>query len=265
MHHAQQMRRLTRRRWLGCLPAAAAFCTRSLDLLADQIIEEQRGDPDLPSETLRIDKTILDNVLSKHTRAAFEPYKPEFPLALVAAAKRFSGSTRESTPDRIAEILSLYRLPLKDDKGFVPFCAAGIGFSAALAYGDLIGREYAAERVRTLQPLLADIEHWYYYPTVSCNDMRFVEMGKRRWISPGPNKTVPRRGWIVLYAWNSPQEANHCGIVVDANVHELHTIEFNTSGKINGNQVNGGAVVLRDRPYDAKVMGFIATDRSAQM
>jgi hypothetical protein len=258
-------KRLTRRKYLGYLQAAAIVCSGSRGLVAEEITEDQRGDPDLPSETLRINKAVLDDVLSKHTKAAFEPYRREFPKALVSAAKTFIGATRQGTPDRITEILSLYRLPLKDDHGFVPFCAAGIGFSAALAYRDLLGRKDESERVQSLQPLLPDIEHWYYYPTVSCNDMRLVEMGKRRWVSPGERiKTVPRSGWIVLYAWNRPQQADHCGIIVDANSHAVHTLEFNTSGRVNGSQVNGGAVVLRDRQYDEKIMGFIATDRSPQ-
>jgi hypothetical protein len=209
---------------------------------------------------------VLEDVLSSQTKAAFQPYKREFPRALVSAGTKFVGSTRQSTPDRIAEILSLYRLPLKDDNGFVPFCAAGIGFCSAMAYADLLGIGYKdGARLRTFQPLLADIEHWYYYPTVSCHDMRLVEMGKRRWVDSGvQKKTIPRTGWIVLYAWNHPEQANHCGIILSSNAQTLHTLEFNTSGKVNGNQINGGAVVVRDRPYNAKVMGFIATDRAPQ-
>lgn len=257
------MKTLTRRKYMESM--AVAVCSASVRLLAEDITEEQQGDPSLPSETLRIDKAVLEDVLSKQTKAAFEPYKQGFPRALIFSAKKFLGSTRGSTPDRITEILSLYRLPFKTDKGFVPFCAAGIGFSAAIAYADLLGVKYGSDRVGKLQPLLADIEHWYYYPTVSCNDMRLVEMGKRRWVSSAPpNKTVPKSGWIVLYAWKQPEEANHCGIVVNADIHTLHTLEFNTSGSVNGSQVNGGAVVLRERPFDKTVIGFIATDREPQ-
>jgi hypothetical protein len=250
----------TRRDWLRQLPALAGTTV----LRAEEIVEEQRGDPDLPGEVLRIDKAVLDDVLSPHSKAEYQPYKRDFPEALVEKAATLVGSSRQGTPKRIGELLSMYRLPLKYSSGFVPFCAAGVGYSAALAYADLIGRPEAKTRVTALQQLLADIEHWYYYPTVSCRDMRLVEMGKRRWVDAHPARPAPRRGWVVLYAWNNPEKADHCGIVAGGSSGYLQTIEFNTSGTVNGSQINGGAVVMKRRPYDRKVMGFIATDRVPQ-
>jgi hypothetical protein len=111
--------------------------------------------------------------------------------------------------------------------------------------------------------LLSDIEHWYYYPTVSCRDMRLVEMGKRRWVE-GRDRAVPRPGWIALFAWDNREKPDHCGIVISATANRLQTLEFNTSGTIGGSQINGGAVLQKERPYDAKVMGFVATDRLPQ-
>ena len=181
-------------------------------------------------------------------------------------AEQMVGSTRQGTPSRIAEMLALYQLPMKDRSGFVPFCAAGVGFSAALAYANLTGKTHGADRLRTLRSLLADIEHWYsLLPTVSgMGDMRLVEMGKRRWVDARPDKPVPHRGWIVLFAWSNPDKPDHCGIVMDASSHQLHTLEFNTSGTVNGSQINGGAVLKKHRAFDQKVMGFIATDRAPQ-
>jgi hypothetical protein len=95
--------------------------------------------------------------------------------------------------------------------------------------------------------------------------MRNVETGKRRWVDARPGHPVPKPGWIVLFGWDTPSRADHCGIVIKGAPREIETLEFNTAGTINGNQISGGAVLKKTRPYDGKIIGFIATDQKAPL
>src|SRR4051812_36263207 len=76
------------------------------------IVEQQRGDPNLESETLRINKSSATRAM--YAKAVFEPRKPGFGDALIKTAQQFLGFSRTTTPDRIAELLALYDLPLKN-------------------------------------------------------------------------------------------------------------------------------------------------------
>src|SRR5439155_23616657 len=99
---------------------------------------------------------------------------------------------RENAPNQIANFLALYDLPLRDNTGYVPFCAAGAAYSAAMAYADLLGKEYRNRPLRVFKEILPDLEHWYYYPSPSCNDMYLVARGKHRWIgTTNKNRAMP--------------------------------------------------------------------------
>jgi len=252
---------LNRRKYLSTIGGTAvSSCLRSSLANADDdfIVEQQRGDPGLKPETLRFNKSVASR--AANAKATFEVRKPAFGAALIKTAQQFIGSTRTTAPDRVTEFLALYDLPLKDDTGYVPFCAAGLAYCAAMAYAELLGKSYRANPLRTFKDILPDIDHWYYYPSPSCVDMYMVAAGKRRWVPVSAKKIIPKPGWIILFAWDRPGSANHCGIITGGDVNRLRTIEFNTSGSVNGSQVNGGAVVERDRAYNKQVMGFIRVE-----
>lgn len=106
---------------------------------------------------------------------------------------------------------------------------------------------------------MPDLEHYYFYPTVSCVDMYHIAAGKRRWFTRNVKSgDLPKPGWIVLYDWNKRGTPDHCGLVQQATKDILVTVEFNTSTD-EGSQRNGGTVAQRTRTYDY-VAGFIVTD-----
>jgi len=246
-------------RAIGVTAASVVLLSPPASAEEDVIVEQQRGDPDLKPETLRINKSAASQ--AANAKATFEVRKPAFGAALIKTAQQFIGSSRITTPDKVTDFLALYDLPLKDDSGYVPFCAAGVAYCAAMAYSELLGKSYRANPLRTFKDILPDIDHWYYYPSPSCVDMHLVAAGKRRWVqSTGGKKMIPKPGWIILFAWDKPGSANHCGIITGGDANRLRTIEFNTSGSVNGSQVNGGAVVERDRAYNNQVMGFIRVE-----
>jgi hypothetical protein len=153
-------------------------------------------------------------------------------------------------------------MPYKVGSEYNAFCAAGLAFAAASAYADLLALQSDQyNRKKIYQDLMPDLDHWYYYPSASCLDMYFVAKGKRRWREPtSANKPVPHKGWIVLYDWSKTGRADHCGVILDASQDRIHTVEFNTSGQVNGSQVDGGGVFEKYRPYNGQVKGFIMTD-----
>lgn len=106
---------------------------------------------------------------------------------------------------------------------------------------------------------MPDLEHYYFYPTVSCVDMYHIAAGKRRWFTRNTNSSdLPKPGWIVLYDWKKRGTPDHCGLVQQATRDNLVTVEFNTSTG-QGSQRNGGTVAQRTRTYEY-VAGFVVTD-----
>jgi hypothetical protein len=220
-------------------------------------VEEQRGDPDAIYETIEIDPHKISEIVSPGTRATFQPQSKDFGTKLIAAATEFLGKSRATNPDEIGEMLDLFGLPFKYSNGnYVPYCAAGLCFAAGIAYARDLGIAYNQfDRVSTVRGLLADMEHWYFYPTPSVWDMFLVGAGKHRWVDANVNpKPIPRRGWIIIY--NFGKGADHCGVVEATEDNNLHTIEFNTAIR-NGSETNGGVVAKKTRPYNGTVKGFI--------
>src|SRR5262249_50826609 len=141
-----------------------------------------------------------------------------------------------------------------------PFCAAGVSFCALIAYAAVLNKQYEkTKRLEALRKLAPDLEHYYFYPTVSCVDMYHIAAGKRRWVERKSKPDIlPKPGWIVLYDWTTRGTPDHCGIVQQARKESMTTVEFNTT-TTNGSERNGGTVAEKTRTYD-QVSGFIVTD-----
>jgi len=221
--------------------------------------ETQKGDPDLVYETITYDPEAIRDLSIRSGKAVFEPWDPQLPAGLIAAARGFIGDSRMKTPGRISPLLELFYLKLTDAQGTnVPFCAAGVSFCALSAYADTVRRGYASvNRMQVFRQLAADLEHYYFYPTVSCNDMALIAKAKRRWRGPD---VVPKPGWVVLFDWGNRGHPDHCGIVQTATAKTMFTVEFNTAiGR--GDQRNSGVVAEKNRSNDRRfVAGYIATD-----
>jgi hypothetical protein len=224
-------------------------------------IEQQKGDPDAVYETISFDPNAISQLVSQPGKASFEKWDKGLPLRMISTARTFLGASRDTSPAQITEFLRLFDLPFKDDKGYVPFCAAGVSFCALMTYASSIHPNYSAnEKMTYFRNLMPDLEHYYFYPTVSCVSMYHIAAGKNRWIDrKGQPSVVPKPGWIVLYDWDSKGIPDHCGIVVHAGKDKISTIEFNTSGTSGGSQRNGGTVSDKERSYNS-VKGYVVTD-----
>lgn len=257
-----------RRELLGAAGAAAASLAvprpglRAQPLGSDSFLEPQRGDPGLPYEAVTIQPNKLDHLaLARQTgRTAFDDWRREFPGAFVTTARRFVGNGRTATPERVAAFFGLFDTPPTQPDGRpAGFCAAGVGFVAAMTYCDLVGRSYNdANRLTVFRAVLPDVEHWYFYPTPSCWDLYRMAAGSRRWIEHPERDDggFAHPGWIVVYDFG--KGADHCGIVETADAGGLHTIEFNTVAEGGGDPAASGTVAARRRGYQ-HVKGFVVT------
>lgn len=247
------------RRELLTVAGASVALWPSLALKASSwgtFTEEQRGDPDLPRESISLDAEAIQNRVT-----GLASYRNRLDSATMAAtvfaiAKPMIGWSRAETPERIADILDVFDLQFKDDKGrFVPFCAAGVAYAFAAAYLKSWG---VASSTNALRGALQEIDRYHFYPSPSVMDVYYVARGKRRWVDAVPGKVTPKPGWLVVYDWSGTQRgADHVGLVTGLDAQGLHTIEFNTSQQ---NQKNGGQVAARTRQYNKFVRGFVRTD-----
>jgi hypothetical protein len=253
------------RRELVCLGGASFLYSRNTLLRqtsnSTTITELQKGDPEASYEKVSFDAEALKRLVSSSAKASFEKWDKGLPLRMISSARSFLGASRETTPGQITEFLALFRLPFKDNNGYVPFCAAGLSFCALMAYTKSLRPDFdITKRMSYLREYMPDFEHYYFYPTVSCVSMYHIAAGKNRWIERKAQPAiVPKPGWLVLYDWENTGIPNHCGIVSHATRDKLSTIEFNTSGTSGGSQRNGGTVSEKERGFNY-VKGYIVTD-----
>ena len=223
--------------------------------------EDQRGDPDSPSETIEYDAGDIRRLNTRQAgRAFFEKWVPDLPQKLVSKALEFEGINRQNSPARIAQFLNLFGIAMRNPAGkFEAFCAAGISYCAIAAYAsDVRGAIDPKELTTNYRSLAADVDNYYFYPTVSCQDMWNIAKGRHSWVASNPKAPdPPKPGWVVLFDWDNKGRPNHCGLVMRADGNKVYTIEFNTSSSDNR---NGGAVATRERDY-THIVGFIRTDK----
>jgi hypothetical protein len=223
-------------------------------------VEKQRGDPDVPDEQVAYDSEKIQAMVElPASKASFEAWDSTMPLKISSAAMDYLGFCRETSKNQISEFLALFDLPFEDSHGYVAFCAAGLSFCALMTYVEVLNKSYNEQsKLARLQEYMPDLEHYFFYPTVSCVDMYYAAAAKHRWVDRREHPdVVPKKGWVVLYDW-SGRAANpdHCGIVTSADAAGLRAIEFNTSGKAGGSERNGGTVSEKSRSYQF-VRGFI--------
>ena len=263
---------ITRRYFMRAC-GAAAFASESLpftlaaqlqgNLNDDSVTENQRGDPDIPDEYVTFSPSAIEHIVSKSRKATFEQWDRNLPLTMLVTARNFIGYNRKDNPEQISKFLDLFDLPIATGAGVVPFCAAGLSYCALTAYArKLSGISDQAPTRERLRKLMPDVEHYYFYPTVSCVDLYHIAAGKRRWVPHTPGSArPPKPGWLVLYDWNKRGIPDHCGLVQQPGRDFIKTVEFNTSSG-EGSQKNGGTVAEKTRSYEY-VLGFVITDSVA--
>ena len=251
----------------GATLLAAWQCANATTAPRNVVTERQKGDPDAEYEHVSFDGDVVRKMAERPgDRAVFEKWDKALPSKMLGAAWDFVGVSRDTTPDRVSEFLKLFDLPYKDDNGYLAFCAAGVSYCALQSYVKSTGAPWndsnQQSRLYQLQRLMPDLDHYYFYPTVSCVDMYLIAAGRHRWIElKTPSIPVPKPGWVALFDWRGTGTPDHCGLVVSGTKDKVSTIEFNTSGTAGGSQRNGGTVAQKERSYKY-IKGFVVTDRA---
>ena len=189
--------------------------------------------------------------------------KKTFALKMLSAAIGYLGVTRDNNREQVTRFLNLFGLTFAGPDGSpYPFCDAGVGYSAAKAYCDVAGIGYSAQNaVSVFRSVLDDVAALSFLPSASCRITQDDAVKRGAWLDAGDLDATPQAilpGWLVLYSWPDGEEADHIGIVEHDNGDTIGTCEFNSSGVVDGSQVNGGAVVRKSRPY-THILGFVRT------
>jgi hypothetical protein len=241
--------------------------------LQGSLEEVQLGDPPTGDEkgvgeTLRLDVPELTEIETQVAAGNSKgPAVDSKALALrtLELAREYADqhvSRREPPkPTRVKSFLSLYGLGFTYPGGkLVPYCAAGVGYSAARAHHLLAKKSDAQGDLQVLRSELADLTRDYTKTHPSTRVMVSAAQARGNWVS---YKERPEQGWLVFYNWSGSKAfPQHVGIVdsVDSTGRILRTVEFNTS---NDNPSNGGRVERKTRSV-RYVMGYIRTYPSVQ-
>jgi hypothetical protein len=224
-------------------------------------VEAQQGDPDMAVEGLIYDARMI---ASEKEAGALGPNKDKAKVALrmLAVAESYVGSSRARTPEKVALFLKLFGLKLKyPDGSNVPFCAAGVSFSACQAYcdNDPLVSFNRQDPTDTFHDMLPSIREYYFQASSSCITMMNSAKKRQAWVPRVNIKAAEvKPGWLVFFDWKRRGIPQHVGIIRSGDAGVVHTVEFNTSGTIEGSQINGGAVCCRDREMSG-VLGVIKT------
>lgn len=142
-------------KWCGAsmLMATGRLLARSVARInsnpeTDSVTEDQRGDPDSMDEYITFSPSAIRSIVTRSGKATFESWDANLPISMIATARQFIGCSRNTTPEQISKFLELFNLPLTTDKGYVPFCAAGLSYCALLTYSS--GLHYDAQSSTTV-------------------------------------------------------------------------------------------------------------------
>lgn len=178
-----------------------------------------------------------------------------FALKLIETCSEYIGVSRSSNLNQVARFLKLFGLPTKLNGKWVPFCAAGLSFSACKTYCDLCGIKYNSDNALGIfKTVLLRIKNEYFKPSPRCWEIKeTAENQKRYLINNSQNRKLVKPGYLVLFNFDKDSLPDHIGIVTAIDQDSVKTIEFNTSS---ADDINGGAVTRRDRPFN-KIQGFV--------
>jgi hypothetical protein len=272
-----------RRRDFCLLSAAVIASSRHLSSAeaqdADQLQfapEPQRGDLDMPVETLSITTQQFAALNREVTSlaipqpAALTGYVREsdriFSEQVLKVAAAEIGVARSTKPDRVTEYLKLFGFGFKYSNGqYVPFCAVGAGWAVCKAYCDLAPLPTDHYKQLTYKPADEVQQFKSVFLAVSglsplsanCGVIQKTAQTTQKWWGAD---VMPRPGWLILYNWSGGKDPEHVGIVESATAASLTTIEFNTTFETGPKKGEPGVVDRKDRQkYSKYVLGYVST------
>jgi hypothetical protein len=234
--------------------------------LHEDSFEYQGSDPDIVSQRLSWDARALAFDTAKTKALGIKKDSKTFALTMLNIASRYADENGQPTPELIEAFLSLFTTETRENDGKLKaFCAAGISYCATRAYCDISPniRSYKDNAQDVLHDTLPDISKFYFRPHCACLKIIEDAQNRRVWeISPAN----PMPGWLVFFGWRLIDKKTqtryfqrHTGIVEGFADGAIHTIEFNTSNGLHGDQAHGGLIARRKRTYDGSVLGFVKT------
>lgn len=215
---------------------------------------------------------LIDENVNGESKAAKVDSKT-LALATLNLAKQYAGMhvsrAEPPAPTPVKSFLKLYGLPFSyGGSSFVPYCAAGVGFTAARAHRRLSWPvDHPTDPVNAdsedpiaLRDSLPDVTRDFAktHPStifmMNAAKERKYPNGQSYWVPRGQR---PQQGWLVLFNWKGGKMSQHIAIVdsFNAAANKVNTLEFNTSDT---NPSNGGKVVAKTRPVRF-VVGYIRT------
>ena len=229
--------------------------------------EEHMSDPDASPEKLDFAPAQLQKAITTPRPYGQNKNARDLAMRMLEITRTFAndGVSRDHNSSQVLEFLQLFGFGLRYDGGGapVPYCAAGVSYAACRAYCDIKTSEnykvkditYDDARMNLLKSKLRDVEHYYFLPSPSVAFIKAdaEEKSRKTWVDA---TQTPSRGWLVIFSWRSTRP-NHVGIVDRVDDKNLYTLEYNTTGKVNGDQRNGGMVAPKIRPRDNTIMGFV--------
>ena len=218
----------------------------------DEEILNQLKDSEIPAIDLE-DLVNLDESLEISSLQDID--NKLFASELLKTCESYLGVDRTSNLSQIAKFLKLFGLSTKLNGRWVPYCAAGLSYSAAKTYCNLAGIKYNANNsVKIFRSVLIKIKNEFFRPTARCWELKETAINQKRYlINNQQNRKLVKPGFLVLFNFDSDSLPDHVGIVVSIDTDSVKTIEFNTSS---ADDTNGGAVSRRDRPFKV-IQGFV--------
>ena len=231
-------------------------------LIRNNLEEEHQGDIDAPTETLKITDDALKRAMklrtlaSQQAKAGKDPEAFALEMLKIAESHAARGVTRRSEPKQVARYLNLFDLDEDGDlcygkggKEVIPFCACGVSYAASLAHGRLND----SSPLDAVKRASEEVSQSYFLCDSAVAAIRADAEQRKTW-RDAAQRPKPKAGWLIVFRFTG---GNHIGLVKEFHGDSLTTVEFNTKGS-SGDQRNGGCVLVKPRPIDKTVKGYVA-------
>jgi hypothetical protein len=164
---------------------------------------------------------------------------------------------RDKNSEQVLEYLGLF--------GFTDvntaYCACGVSYAASRAFCDLNPTvAYTPERfgnyparLKVFKQRMQEVRRYYFMPSPLVRVIKADAQARGTWV---PRTDKPEPGWLIIFSWNG-RTPNHIGIIEGGDSDFVHTVEYNTSVVVAGDQRNGGVVARKKRDRDDKILGYV--------
>lgn len=218
-------------------------------------MEELEQIPDDQVPEVDIDELASEGTLAEDVLSILSIDNKSFALELLKVCNQYVGVSRSNNLDQVARFLKLFNLGTKNGNRWMPFCAAGMSFSAAKAFCNLNDIKYNSDNAISIyKSLLPTLRNRYFLPSPSVYKIKDYAIKQNKWLENSKyNRSLVKPGYLVCFQFDQDSLPDHIGIVRSIDENSLQTTEFNTGDSDN---VNGGSVAHKDRSFSV-IQGFV--------